>query len=80
MMLDLSVTGSVAPGAALFVYFTEFSNQGWIEAILEAITGDNAISVISISYGSPEKIYRWFRRFVRRFMFQTIHVVALLLV
>ena len=30
MMLDLSVTGSVAPGAALFVYFTEFSNQGWI--------------------------------------------------
>ena len=54
MMLDLSVTGSVAPGAALFVYFTEFSNQGWIEAILEAITGDNAISVISISYGSPE--------------------------
>jgi kumamolisin len=54
VMLDLCVTGSVASGAHLFVYFTEFSNQGWIEALNQAITGGNDISVISISYGNPE--------------------------
>lgn len=54
VMLDLCVAGSLVPGAHLFVYFTEFSNQGWIEALNQAITDDNNISVISISYGNPE--------------------------
>ena len=36
------------------MYFTEFSNQGWIEALQAAITDKNDISVISISYGNPE--------------------------
>ena len=36
------------------MYFTEFTSQGWIEAISEAITDNNKISVISISYGNPE--------------------------
>jgi kumamolisin len=54
VMLDLCVAGSLAPAAKLFVYFTEFSNQGWIEALHQAITDDNNISVISISYGNPE--------------------------
>lgn len=54
VMLDLCVAGSVAPGAHIFVYFTEFSNQGWIEALNQAITDSNDISVISISYGNPE--------------------------
>jgi len=54
VMLDLCVAGSVAPGAKIFVYFTEFSNQGWIEALNQAITDGNDISVISISYGNPE--------------------------
>ncbi|HUA63829.1 MAG TPA: S53 family peptidase [Verrucomicrobiae bacterium] len=54
VMLDMCVVGSVAPKAKIFMYFTEFSSQGWVEAINEAITGDNNISVISISYGNPE--------------------------
>jgi kumamolisin len=54
VMLDICVAGSVAPGAKLFVYFTEFTNQGWLEALHEAITDSNNISVISISYGNPE--------------------------
>ena len=54
VMLDLCVAGSVAPGANLFVYFTEFSGQGWAEALHEAITDSNDIAVISISYGNPE--------------------------
>jgi len=54
VMLDICVVGSVAPGANIFVYFTEFTSQGWLDALHEAIAGDNAISVISISYGNPE--------------------------
>jgi len=44
----------LVPGAHIFVYFTEFTTQGWTEALQQAITDDNAISVISISYGNPE--------------------------
>ena len=54
VMLDMCVVGSVAPAANIFVYFTEFTSQGWLDALHEAIAGDNAISVISISYGNPE--------------------------
>ncbi len=55
VMLDMCVVGSVAPGANIFMYFTEFTNQGWVNALHEAITDNNQISVISISYGNPEK-------------------------
>ncbi len=54
VMLDMCVVGSVAPGAHIFMYFTEFTSQGWLDALHEAIAGNNAISVISISYGNPE--------------------------
>jgi kumamolisin len=54
VMLDMCVVGSVAPGAKMFMYFTEFTTQGWIDALNEAITDQNQISVISISYGNPE--------------------------
>ncbi len=53
-MLDVCVIGSVAPGAHIFMYFTEFATQGWVDALQEAITGDNDIAVISISCGNPE--------------------------
>jgi kumamolisin len=54
VMLDMCVVGSVAPGAKIFMYFTEFNSQGWIDALSAAITDNNGISVISISYGNPE--------------------------
>ena len=54
VMLDMCVVGSVAPDANLFVYFTEFTSQGWLDALHQAITDKNDISVISISYGNPE--------------------------
>ena len=54
VMLDMCVVGSVAPGANIFMYFTEFTSQGWVDALHEAITDNNQISVISISYGNPE--------------------------
>jgi kumamolisin len=54
VMLDACVVGSVAPGANIFMYFTEFTTQGWVDALQDAIAGANDISVISISYGNPE--------------------------
>jgi kumamolisin len=54
VMLDMCVVGSVAPDANIFMYFTEFTSQGWVDALHEAITDNNDISVISISYGNPE--------------------------
>lgn len=54
VMLDMCVVGSVSSGAHIFIYFTEFTTQGWVDALQTAITDDNDISVISISYGNPE--------------------------
>lgn len=54
VMLDMCVVGSVAPGANMFMYFTEFTSRGWVDALHEAIMDQNKISVISISYGNPE--------------------------
>jgi kumamolisin len=54
VMLDMCVVGSVAPGAKIFMYFTEFTSQGWLDGLNEAITDKNKIDVISISYGNPE--------------------------
>ena len=54
VMLDMCVVGAVAPGANIFMYFTEFTSQGWLDALNTAITDQNDISVISISYGNPE--------------------------
>jgi kumamolisin len=54
VMLDLCIAGAMAPGARIFVYFTEFSSQGWVEALQQAISDSNKISVISMSYGNPE--------------------------
>jgi kumamolisin len=54
VMLDMCVVGSVAPAANIFMYFTEFTSQGWVDALNEAITDTNHVAVISISYGNPE--------------------------
>jgi kumamolisin len=55
IMLDLQVAGGAAPGAKLVMYFTEFTEQGWLDAIHTAIAdAANNPSVLSISYGNPE--------------------------
>ena len=54
VMLDLCIVGALLPKAHIFVYFTEFTTQGWVDALNDAIAGANQISVVSISYGNPE--------------------------
>jgi kumamolisin len=55
IMLDMQVVGGIAPGAKIVMYFTEFTERGWVDAITAILTdGDNNPSVISCSYGNPE--------------------------
>jgi kumamolisin len=55
VMLDIEVIGSIAPGAAIVVYFAPNTDQGFHDAISAAIH-DTARkpSIISISWGGPE--------------------------
>jgi len=54
VLLDICMAAGIAPKAKFFMYFTEFTEQGWVDGITSAVTATNAPSVISISYGNPE--------------------------
>jgi kumamolisin len=55
VMLDIEVAGAVAPGARIAVYFAPNTDQGFVDAIAQAIhDSTNKPSVISISWGSAE--------------------------
>jgi kumamolisin len=55
VMLDIEVAGSIAPGANIAVYFAPNTDQGFIDAITDAVH-DTARkpSVVSISWGAAE--------------------------
>ena len=56
--LDIEVAGSIAPGAAIAVYFAPNTDQGFIDAITDAAQDTtNKPSVISISWGGPEELW-----------------------
>jgi kumamolisin len=53
--LDIQVAGGVAPGAKLAVYFAPNTNQGFVDAISQAVHDEtNTPCVLSISWGGPE--------------------------
>ncbi len=55
VVLDIQVAGGAAPGAKIAVYFAQFTESGWVEAITKAIHDTtNKPSVISISWGWSE--------------------------
>jgi kumamolisin len=55
VMLDIEVSGAVAPGARIVVYFAPNTDQGFVEAIAQAVHDVKyKPSVISISWGSAE--------------------------
>jgi kumamolisin len=58
VLLDIEVSGSIAPGANIVVYFTPNTSQGFQDAISTAIHDTtNNPSVISISWGGPESTW-----------------------
>jgi kumamolisin len=54
--LDIEVAGSIAPGAAIKVFFAPNTNQGFIDAVTTAVN-DATVTVISISWGGPESTF-----------------------
>jgi kumamolisin len=55
VMLDIQMAGGCAPKAKLVAYFSQFTEQGWVDLINTVITDTgNKPSVISCSYGNPE--------------------------
>jgi kumamolisin len=56
VLLDIEVAGAVAPGAKIVVYFAPNTDKGFLDAITSAIHDTKyKPSVISISWGGPEK-------------------------
>lgn len=55
VMLDIEVTGAIAPGADIAVYFAPNTDEGFIDAITDAVHDTSRKpSVISISWGGAE--------------------------
>jgi kumamolisin len=55
VMLDIEVAGSIAPGANMAVYFAPNTDQGFIDAITDAVHDTTRKpSIVSISWGGPE--------------------------
>jgi kumamolisin len=55
VMLDIEVSGAVAPGAAIVVYFAPNTDQGFIDAVSQAAHDTtHRPSVVSISWGGSE--------------------------
>jgi kumamolisin len=55
VMLDIEVVGAVAPGADIAVYFAPNTDQGFVDAITDAVhDATRKPSVVSISWGGPE--------------------------
>jgi kumamolisin len=54
--LDIEVTGSIAPGASIKVFFAPNTDQGFIDAVTTAVN-DSAVTLISISWGGPESTF-----------------------
>jgi kumamolisin len=58
VMLDIEVSGAVAPAVNIAVYFAPNTDQGFIDAVTQAVHDTtNKPSVISISWGGPESTW-----------------------
>ena len=55
VQLDIEVAGALAPGARIAVYFAPNTDQGFIDAVTQAVHDQTLKpSVVSISWGGPE--------------------------
>jgi kumamolisin len=52
--LDIEVAGAVAPKASFVVYFAPNTDQGFIDAISDAVNSKPTPIAVSISWGGPE--------------------------
>ncbi len=57
VVLDLQISGALAPGAQIVNYFTHNNGPGILKALQAAIHAPTVPTVISLSWGSPEITY-----------------------
>lgn len=76
VMLDIEVAAGVAPKATIAVYFAPNTDKGFLDAITKALhDSTHKPSVISISWGNPEK--NWTAQAMKSFD-ETFQTAALL--
>jgi kumamolisin len=54
VMLDLSVVGALAPEAEVTVWFTEPTEQGFVDALHAVVEEEHAPDLLLVCYGAPE--------------------------
>jgi kumamolisin len=54
VLLDIEVSGALAPGADIVVYFAPNSDAGFLDAVSEAVHATPAPAAVSISWGQNE--------------------------
>jgi kumamolisin len=54
VLLDIEVVGAVAPGAPQLVYFAPNTDQGFLDAVSDAVHAEPTPAAVSISWGGPE--------------------------
>jgi kumamolisin len=55
VMLDIEVVGAIAPGVNIAVYFAPNTDQGFLDAITDAVHDTTRKpSIVSVSWGGPE--------------------------
>jgi kumamolisin len=54
VMLDAQVVGALVPGANIRMYFSTFTEQGWVDVLTRVAMDPVNVNVLSISYGNPE--------------------------
>jgi kumamolisin len=60
VMLDVEVVAGAAPGANIVLYFSTFTEKGWVDVIDAALDDTkHAPCVLSISYGLAEGVDIW---------------------
>lgn len=58
VLLDIEVSGAVAPGARIAVYFAPNTDQGFVDAVSAAVHDTtNRPSIVSISWGAEERFW-----------------------
>jgi kumamolisin len=59
-MLDVETVAGACPGSNIVMYFSNFTEQGWVEAVDPAVHDSaNELASISVSFGLAEGAVIW---------------------
>jgi len=59
VMLDVEIMAGVCPKSKIAIYFAQWTERGWIEALDAVMQDSNEPSVVSVSWGNAEDTDIW---------------------